>query len=82
MVYKTQEKVTVVLPSLIKQEVVKLKDELKVSMNSIYQTAIVEYVEKKRREQIKKEALEMVSEYKNNPEMQELSAFEEDIYEY
>lgn len=82
MVYETQEKVTVILPSLIKQEVVKLKDELKVSMNSIYQTAIVEYVEKKRREQIKKEALEMVSEYKNNPEMQELSAFEEDIYEY
>jgi phage regulator Rha-like protein len=82
MVYETQEKVTVILPTLIKQEVVKLKDELKVSMNSIYQTAIAEYVEKKRREQIRREAMEMVSEYNDNPEMKELSEFEEDIYEY
>ncbi|MEA2100582.1 MAG: hypothetical protein U9P72_10690 [Campylobacterota bacterium] len=36
---------------------------MKVSMNSIYQTAIIEYVEIKKREQVQEEALEMISEY-------------------
>jgi post-segregation antitoxin (ccd killing protein) len=77
-----QEKVTITLPSHIKDEVFKLKEELHLSMNAIYQTAIAEYVEKKQREQLRKEAEAMVSEYKNNPEILELSRFEEDIHEY
>ena len=82
MAVLTQEKVTITLPSHIKDEVSKLKEELHLSMNAIYQTAIAEYVEKKQREQLRKEAEAMVSEYKNNPEILELSRFEEDIHEY
>lgn len=42
----TYEKVSFNLPIEIKHEVVKLKDELKMSLNSIYKTAIEEYVQK------------------------------------
>ncbi len=82
MVSLQQEKVTITLPVHIKEEVAKLKDDLKVSMNSIYQIAIQEYVKQKKREKLRLEALEMVDEYKTNPEMVELSNFEEDIVEY
>jgi len=41
-----QEKVTFTLPSDLKQEVLKLKDELKVSLNTIYKQAIAEYIER------------------------------------
>jgi hypothetical protein len=51
-------------------------------MNSIYQTAIQEYVKQKNREKLRLEALQMVEEYKTNPEMIELCSFEEDIVEY
>ena len=77
-----QEKITIILPTQIKQEIVKLKDDLKVSMNSIYQEAIEEYVKKKNREKLRKEASLMVDEYNNNSEMIELANFEEDIVEY
>jgi len=82
MVVNTQEKVTVVLSSVIKEEVLKLKKTMKVSMNSIYQTAIAEYIERAQRAEVQKEALEMISEYESNPEIQELTKFEEDINEY
>lgn len=82
MVLLQQEKVTITLPTQIKEEVAKLKDEMKISMNSIYQTAIQEYVKKKNREKLRLEASQMVEEYKSNPEMIELSNFEEDIVEY
>ncbi|WP_152184425.1 hypothetical protein [Sulfurimonas indica] len=45
-VKNTYEKVSFNLPTNLKKEVSKLKDELKVSLNSIYKTAIEEYVEK------------------------------------
>jgi len=38
-----QEKVTFTLPSDLKLEVVRLKDELKVSLNTIYKQAIIFY---------------------------------------
>jgi len=76
------EKVTVVLPQLLKNEVLQLKEILHVSMNTIYQTAIAEYVAKKKREQLRAEAAMMIDEYSNNPEMQELIEFEEDVNEY
>ena len=47
-----QEKVTITLPTHIKDEVAKLKDEMKISMNSIYQTAIHEYIKKKNKERL------------------------------
>jgi len=77
MVINVQEKVTVVLPHSIKQEVVKLKETLRVPMSTIYQTAIIEYVEKMQRRQVQTEAQEMVSEYETNPEMLELASFGE-----
>jgi len=83
MVISSQEKVTVVLPLVLKNDVVQLKEKLKVSMNSIYQTAITEYVAKMKREQLRKEAAMMVDEYSNNPEIQEWIDFEEEsVNEY
>lgn len=82
MVLSQQEKVTITLSTHVKEEVAKLKDEMKVSMNSIYQAAIQEYVKQKNREKLRLEALQMVEEYKTNPEMIELMNFEEDIVEY
>jgi len=82
MVLAAQEKITVILPKLLKHEVVQLKEILHVSMNSIYQTAIAEYVAKKKREQLRKEAMMMVNEYNENPEIQELIDFEEELNEY
>ena len=76
------EKVTVVLPQILKDEVAQLKETLHISMNSIYQTAIAEYVAKKKREQLRKEAAIMVEEYQQNQELQELIEFEEDINDY
>lgn len=40
------EKVTFNIPSELKKDVVKLKNELKVSLNTIYKNAIAEYVKK------------------------------------
>ena len=76
------EKVTLLLPKLLKEEVMQLKESLQVSMNSIYQMAIAEYVAKKKREQLRQEALMMVDEYNTNPEILELIDFEEDLNEY
>jgi len=76
------EKVTLLLPQLLKEEVAKLKESLHVSMNSIYQTAIAEYVARKKREQLRQEALMMVDEYRTNPEILELIDFEEELHEY
>ena len=76
------EKVTLLLPQPLKEEVMQLKESLQVSMNSIYQMAIAEYVAKKKREQLRQEALMMVDEYNTNPEILELIDFEEDLNEY
>ena len=82
MVLSQQEKVTITLPTQIKEEVAKLKDEMIISMNSIYQIAIQEYIKQKNREKLRLEASQMVEEYKTNLEMIELLDFEEDIVEY
>lgn len=82
MVLSQQEKVTITLPTEVKKEVAKLKDEMKISMNSIYQNAIQEYVKQKKREKLRLEASQMVEEYKTNPEMIELCNFQEDVAEY
>ena len=76
------EKVTILLPQILKHEVVQLKESLHISMNAIYQIAIAEYVAKKKRERLRAEALMMVDEYNENPEILELIEFEEDLDEY
>ena len=82
MATTTQEKVTILLPTLVKQEVVKLKSDLKMSMNSIYLTAIADFVKRKNREKLRSEAESMLDEYQTNPERIELLEFEEDLHEY
>ncbi|MBD3794572.1 MAG: hypothetical protein IE881_01280 [Epsilonproteobacteria bacterium] len=82
MVLHTQEKVTMILPKNLKQEVEELKKTLKISMNSIYQLAILEYVEKKKRESLRAEAEAMMKEYRSNSELLELSSLQADVYEY
>ena len=52
MVSTQQTKITITLPMQIKQEVLRLKNDLNMSMNSIYQTAIEEYVKQKNREKL------------------------------
>jgi hypothetical protein len=82
MVSTQQTKITITLPMQIKQEVLRLKNDLNMSMNSIYQTAIQEYVKQKNREKLRQEAQDMLEEYKNNSEIIELANFEEDVVEY
>ena len=75
------EKVTILLPQILKQEVVQLKESLQISMNAIYQIAIAEYVARQKREQLRAQAQAMVDEYNQNPEILELIEFEEDLDE-
>jgi len=79
---QTQEKVTVVLPKALKDEVVELKEVLQISMNAIYQNAIAQYVAQKKREQLRQEAKMMLEEYRTNPEIQEIAEFGEKLDEY
>jgi len=74
-------KITVQIPSSLKEDVSLLKKSMGVSMNTIYNEAISEYIAKKKQEQLQKEAQEMLKEYKSNPEILELMEFVEDIYE-
>jgi len=82
MVLQTKEKVTMILPKKLKQEVDELKKTLKISTNSIYQLAISEYIEKEKRESLRVQAKDMIEEYHSNPELLELSSLQTDIYEY
>lgn len=75
-------KTTISIPTHLKEEVIKLKNELGVSMNSICQTAIEEYLNQKDIEKLRAGALEMVDEYAKNTELLEWSNFEDDIIEY
>jgi predicted transcriptional regulator len=76
------EKVTFNIPSELKQEVVKLKNELNVSLNTIYKNAISEYIKKQEIKKWKK-GVELAT--KNREYLQhsqELSDAGVEIYEY
>ena len=76
------EKVTFNIPSDLKHEVVKLKDELKVSLNTIYKNAILEYIKK---QEIKKwqKGIELASKNKEYLKYtQDLSDTGVEVYEY
>jgi len=76
------EKVSFNLPSDIKSEVVKLKETMHVSLNTIYKTAIAEYVQ---RQEVKRweDAAKVASQDKEYQKLcKELSETEEDFYEY
>jgi len=76
------EKVSFNLPSDIKSEVIKLKETMHVSLNTIYKTAIAEYVQ---RQEVKRweDAAKLASQDKEYQKLcNELSETEEDFYEY
>lgn len=76
------EKVSFNLPSEIKSEVVKLKETMHVSLNTIYKTAIAEYVQ---RQEVKRweDAAKLAAQDKEYQKLcKELSGTEEDFYEY
>ena len=78
----TYEKVSFNLPSDIKSEVVKLKKTLHVSLNTIYKTAIAEYVQ---RQEIKiwEDAAILASKDKDYQKLcKDLGEAEEDFHEY
>ena len=78
----TYEKVSFNLPSDIKSEVVKLKESMHVSLNTIYKTAIAEYIQ---REEVKRweDAAILASQDREYQKLcSELSESEEDFYEY
>ena len=77
-----QVKVTITLPTDLKDEVVKLKDELKISLNSIYKAAIAEYLEQQEIKKWKK-GYELASNDKNYIELcEELGSDNGELYEY
>ena len=76
------QKITFNLPIELKEEVVKLKDTLHVSLNTIYKTAIIEYLERqevKRWEDGAKKA-SLNDTYKSST--QELANTGTELYEY
>ena len=76
------EKVTFNIPTELKEQVIALKDELKVSLSSIYNDAIANYLRQKELEKWKK-GVSMALEDKEYMNLsKELSSDSGDIYEY
>jgi len=76
------EKVSFNLPSDIKSEVVKLKETMHVSLNTIYKTAIAEYVQ---RQEIKRweDAAKLALQDKEYQKLcKDLSEIQENICDY
>jgi hypothetical protein len=76
------EKVTFNIPSDLKQEVVKLKDELKVSLNTIYKNAISEYIKKQELKKWEQGAIKASKNKEYLSQCQELSDSGTQLYEY
>lgn len=78
----TMEKITFNLPSELKEQVSSLKDDLHMSMSSIYVEAIKQYVEKKEKEKWSTAALEASKDTEYLKLIDELNQGQDDIYEY
>jgi predicted transcriptional regulator len=76
------EKITVTIPSELKEKLYELKNEFQTTMSSIYKEALKEYIDKKEKEKWVKATALMAQEYENNPELKEWIDFEEDMYDY
>jgi post-segregation antitoxin (ccd killing protein) len=75
------EKITITIPSELKERLAALKDELHLSVSAIYREAVMLYIAKKETESWEKGALIASAEYKNNPELKDWSEFAGDNYE-
>ncbi len=77
----SMEKVTFNIPSDLKQEVLKLKEEMKVSLNTIYKNAIADYIKK---QELKKweDAVKKASQNKEyTQELKEMTDSGVELYE-
>ena len=76
------EKVTFNIPTELKEQVIALKDELKVSLSSIYNEAIANYLKQKELEKWKKGVSLALADKEYISFSRELSSDVGDIYEY
>ncbi len=79
---KEIEKVTFNIPSNLKRKATLLKDEMNISMSTLYKEAIEAYVREKEILKWQKAADIMSDEYETNTELKEWLEFEEDIHAY
>ncbi len=78
----TTEKVTFNMPSELKKEVLKLKAELKVSLNTIYKNAIVDYIKKQELKKWEAGAMKASKNHEYLKESKEMAESGVDFYEY
>ena len=76
------EKVTFNMPIELKKKVLKLKEELNVSLSTIYNEAIANYIEQKELERWKKGVSLALKDSEYKKLYKELSSDSGDIYEY
>jgi post-segregation antitoxin (ccd killing protein) len=76
------EKVTFNMPIELKQQVLALKDELKISLSAIYNEAIVNYIKQKELERWRRGVSLALKDKEYMELYQELSSDDGDIYEY
>jgi len=78
----TMEKVTFNIPTELKEQVIALKDELKVSLSSIYNEAIANYIKQKELEKWKRGVDMALADQEYMELNKELGSDNGDIYEY
>ena len=76
------EKVTFNIPLELKEQVVALKDELKVSLSAIYNEAIANYIQQKELEKWQKGVNMALADQEYMALTKELGSDNGDIYEY
>jgi len=76
------EKITFNIPLELKEQVVALKDELKVSLSSIYNEAIANYIQQKELEKWQKGVNLALKDQQYMALTKELGSDNGDIYEY
>jgi len=79
---KSIEKVTFNIPVELKEQVIALKDELKVSLSTIYNEAIANYIKQKELEKWQRGVDMALNDQEYMTLAKELSSDDGDIYEY
>jgi len=78
----SMEKVTFNMPTELKEKVIALKDELKVSLSFIYNEAIANYLKQKELEKWEKGVVMALQDHEYMQYVQELSNDNGELYEY
>lgn len=82
MVNSNTEKITFNMPVELKNQVMQLKDELKVSLSTIYNEAVRNYVQQKELERWKRAAESAAKDKKYAAGMKEFGNDDGGLYEY